>query len=87
MFNQQHNNMLRGAGSRRLYVLFPLDCGVLDELSVADPNIRFRDKLPLQSIDRAGIKSRIYSNSVYELLENGQPVSVQNWAWGKGSSP
>lgn len=76
MFNQQHNNMLRGAGSRRLYVLFPLDCGVPDDLSVADPNIRFRDKLPQQSIDRAGIKNRIYSNSVYELLENGQPVGA-----------
>ncbi|CAO2593708.1 Stimulator of interferon genes protein [Lemmus lemmus] len=76
MFNQQHNNMLRGAGSRRLYVLFPLDCGVPDDLSVADPNIRFRDKLPQQSIDRAGIKNRIYSNNVYELLENGQPVGA-----------
>ncbi|XP_049991029.1 stimulator of interferon genes protein isoform X1 [Alexandromys fortis] len=76
MFNQQNNNMLRGAGSRRLYVLFPLDCGVPDDLSVADPNIRFRDKLPQQSMDRAGIKNRVYSNSVYELLENGQPVGA-----------
>lgn len=87
MFNQGHNNMLSGAGSRRLYILFPLDCGVPDDLSVADPNIRFRDMLPQQSINRAGIKNRVYSNSVYELLEDGQPVSVPSLAWGKGSSP
>lgn len=76
MFNQLHNNMLSGAGSRRLYILFPLDCGVLDDLSEADPNIRFRDMLPQQNIDRAGIKNRAYSNSVYELLENGQPAGT-----------
>lgn len=76
MFNQGHNNMLSGAGSRRLYILFPLDCGVPDDLSVADPNIRFRDMLPQQSINRAGIKNRVYSNSVYELLEDGQPAGA-----------
>ncbi|XP_008842510.1 stimulator of interferon genes protein isoform X2 [Nannospalax galili] len=76
IFNQQHKNMLCGAGSQRLYILFPLDCGVLDDLSVADPNIRFLNILPQESIDRAGIKGRIYSNSVYELLENGQPAGT-----------
>lgn len=87
VFNQLHDNMLSGAGSRRLYILFPLDCGVPDDLSVADPNIQFRDMLPQASIDRAGIKNRVYSNSVYELLENGQPVSVQSLARGKDPSP
>lgn len=76
MFNQLHNNMLSGARSRRLYILFPLDCGVPDDLSVADPNIRFRDMLPQQNTDRAGVKNRAYSNSVYELLENGQPAGA-----------
>ncbi|XP_055481511.1 stimulator of interferon genes protein [Psammomys obesus] len=75
-FNQLHNNLLWGAGSRKLYILLPLDCAVLDDLSVADPNIRFRDMLPQQSIDRAGTKNRVYSNSVYELLENGQPAGT-----------
>lgn len=76
MFNQLHNNILSGAGSRRLYILFPLNCGVPDDLSVADPNIRFRDMLPQQNADRAGVKNRVYSNSVYELLENGQPAGA-----------
>ncbi|XP_028618625.1 stimulator of interferon genes protein [Grammomys surdaster] len=76
VFNQLHDNMLSGAGSRRLYILFPLDCGVPDDLSVADPNIQFRDMLPQANIDRAGIKNRVYSNSVYELLENGQPAGA-----------
>ncbi|KAL6037996.1 hypothetical protein STEG23_022689 [Scotinomys teguina] len=76
MFNQLHNNMLWGPGSRRLCILFPLDCGIPDDLSVADPNIRFRDMLPHQSIDRAGVKNRVYSNSVYELLDNGQPAGT-----------
>ncbi|MEJ1286386.1 transmembrane protein 173 [Cricetulus griseus] len=76
MFNQRHDNLLSGAGSRRLYILFPLDCGVPDDLSVADPNIRFRDMLPQQNMNRAGIKNRVYSNSVYELLEKGQPAGA-----------
>lgn len=77
IYNQFHNNVLRGAGSQRLHILFPLDCGVPDDLSMADPNIRFLHKLPQQSADRAGIKGRVYTNSIYEILENGQPVSVQ----------
>ncbi|XP_008046376.1 stimulator of interferon genes protein [Carlito syrichta] len=75
-YNQRHNNILRGAGSQRLYILFPLDCGVPDDLSVADPNIRFLHTLPQCSSDRAGVKGRSYTNSVYELLENGQPVGT-----------
>ncbi|KAF7461623.1 stimulator of interferon genes protein [Marmota monax] len=75
-YNQFHNNMLRGAGSQRLYILFPLECGVPDDLSVADPNIRFLHTLPQQSADRAGIKGRVYSNSIYELLENGKPAGT-----------
>uniref|UniRef100_H0X198 Stimulator of interferon genes protein n=1 Tax=Otolemur garnettii TaxID=30611 RepID=H0X198_OTOGA len=75
-YNQLHNNMLQGTRSRRLYILFPLDCGVPDDLSVADPNIRFLHMLPQHSTDRAGIKGRIYNNSVYEILENGQPVGT-----------
>ncbi|XP_037364122.1 stimulator of interferon genes protein [Talpa occidentalis] len=71
-YNRLHNNILRGAGSRRLYILFPLDCGVPDDLSVADPNICFLHELPRQNTDRAGVKGRVYSNSVYEILENGQ---------------
>ncbi|KAM4875285.1 stimulator of interferon genes protein [Thomomys bottae] len=75
-YNQLHNNLLLGAGSRRLYILIPLDCGIHDDLSVADPNIRFLNTLPQHSVNRAGIKGRIYSNSVYELLEKGQPAGT-----------
>ncbi|XP_037657915.1 stimulator of interferon genes protein isoform X2 [Choloepus didactylus] len=71
-YNKLHNNTLQGAGSQRLYILFPLDCGVPDDLSVADPNIHFLHELPQLSADRAGIKRRVYTNSVYELLEHGQ---------------
>ncbi|XP_006086577.1 stimulator of interferon genes protein [Myotis lucifugus] len=75
-YNQSHNNILRGAASHRLYILFPLDCGVPDDLSVVDPNIRLLDELPPQLIDRAGIKARVYKNSIYELLENGKLVGT-----------
>jgi transmembrane protein 173 len=85
-YNQHHNNILQGAGSRKLYILLPLDCGVPDDLSVADPNIHFLHTLPQQSTDRAGIKGRVYSNSVYELLENGRPVSVQGTKGPRGGT-
>ncbi|XP_025707919.1 stimulator of interferon genes protein [Callorhinus ursinus] len=76
MYNQLQTNMLQGIRSHRLHILFPLDCGVPDDLSVADSNIRFLYQLPQQSADRAGIKGRVYTNSVYELLENGKPVGI-----------
>lgn len=87
-YNQCHNNTVRGTGVHKLYILLPLDCGVPDDLSVADPNIRFLHELPKQSADRAGIKGRVYTNSIYEILENGKPVSVQGGGpcWG-GSGP
>ncbi|XP_049641980.1 stimulator of interferon genes protein [Suncus etruscus] len=76
IYNKLHNNSLRGPGTHRLYILFPLDCGVPDDLSVADPNICFLHELPQQIANRAGIKQRVYSNSVYEILENGQPAGI-----------
>ncbi|XP_007937166.1 stimulator of interferon genes protein [Orycteropus afer afer] len=76
IYNLRHNNTLQSIGSRRLHILFPLDCGVPDDLTVADPNIRFLHELPQQSADRAGIKGRVYTNSVYELLENGQRAGI-----------
>ncbi|KAM9254212.1 stimulator of interferon genes protein [Dugong dugon] len=76
VYNLQHNNMLRGAGSQRLHILFPLDCGVPNDLSVADANIRFLQKLPQHSADCAGIKGRVYTNSVYQLLEHGRPAGI-----------
>ncbi|XP_003477199.1 stimulator of interferon genes protein [Cavia porcellus] len=75
-YNKFQNNTFRGTGSQRLYILCPLDCGVPDDLSRVDPNIRFLHALPEEQADRAGIKGRVYSNSVYELLENGQPVGA-----------
>ncbi|KAF6083333.1 hypothetical protein HJG60_019081 [Phyllostomus discolor] len=75
-YNQHHNNTLQGTASHRLYILIPLDCGVPDSLSVVDSNIRFLHELPPQKADRAGIKSRVYTNSIYELLENGRPVGT-----------
>lgn len=75
-YNQIHNNILRGERSHRLYILFPLDCAVPDDLTAADRNICFLNELPQQSADRAGIKRRVYTNSVYELKENGQRAGV-----------
>lgn len=75
-YNELHNNILCGPRSHRLYILFPLDCGVPDNLSVVDPNIRFLHELPSQIADRAGIIRRVYTNSVYEIWEDGEPVTA-----------
>lgn len=75
-YNQLHNNVLCGPRSHRLYILFPLDCGVPDNLSVTDPNIRFLDQLPSQTAERAGIKHRVYNNSIYEIWENGELITT-----------
>ncbi|XP_027712393.1 stimulator of interferon genes protein [Vombatus ursinus] len=76
VYNQFNKDVLRSPEGHRLHILIPLDCRVPDDLSQADPNIRFLQELPQHRVDRAGIKGRIYSNSIYKIWENGKQAEV-----------
>ncbi|XP_074068979.1 stimulator of interferon genes protein isoform X2 [Macrotis lagotis] len=73
IYNQFNKDVLR---IPELHILIPLDCRVPDDLSQADSNICFLQELPQHKIDRAGIKGRIYSNSIYKIWEDGQKAEV-----------
>ncbi|KAM9071038.1 stimulator of interferon genes protein [Sarcophilus harrisii] len=76
IYNQFNKDVLRSPEGHRLHILIPLDCSVPDNLSQADPNIQFLQELPQHKLDRAGIKGRIYTNSIYKISEDGQPAEV-----------
>ncbi|XP_068960440.1 stimulator of interferon genes protein isoform X2 [Petaurus breviceps papuanus] len=76
VYNQFNKDVLRSPEGHRLHILIPLDCKVPDNLSQADPNIRFLQELPEHRADRAGVKGRVYSNSIYTIWENGQQAEV-----------
>ncbi|XP_036604187.1 stimulator of interferon genes protein isoform X2 [Trichosurus vulpecula] len=76
IYNQFNKDVLRSPEGQRLHILIPLDCRVPDNLSQADPNIRFLQELPQHKADRAGVKGRIYTNSIYQIWEDGRQAEV-----------
>ncbi|XP_072923672.1 stimulator of interferon genes protein isoform X2 [Hemitrygon akajei] len=52
-------------GIKRLYILIPFSCKVYDRLEKKDNRIKFHHNLPEVHLDRAGIKGRSYTNSIY----------------------
>ncbi|XP_038627294.1 stimulator of interferon genes protein isoform X1 [Tachyglossus aculeatus] len=63
---------LGGVSSWRLHILLPLHCDVRDDLQGADPAVRFLGHLPDLCHDRAGVKARVYRNSLYDIWDRGQ---------------
>uniref|UniRef100_A0A6I8N526 Stimulator of interferon genes protein n=1 Tax=Ornithorhynchus anatinus TaxID=9258 RepID=A0A6I8N526_ORNAN len=61
-----------GLASWRLHILLPLHCDVRDDLQGADPAVRFLRHLPDLLLDRAGVKRRVYKNSLYEIWDRGR---------------
>ncbi|XP_072486577.1 stimulator of interferon genes protein isoform X1 [Notamacropus eugenii] len=76
LYNQFNKDVLKNPEGHRLHILIPLDCRVPDDLSQADPNIHFLQELPQYRADRAGIKGRIYTNSIYKIWEDRQKAEV-----------
>ncbi|XP_062405107.1 stimulator of interferon genes protein [Sardina pilchardus] len=78
LYNKQRlGHALEGAltGSRAscLNILVPLSASVSARLEDDDPRVRFHDSLPTLEMDRAGVRNRVYKNSVYSVTDaNGQ---------------
>ncbi|XP_069508777.1 stimulator of interferon genes protein isoform X2 [Ambystoma mexicanum] len=72
LFNEENGNLLRSEESCKLYILIPLSCRIYDHLSAADSNIQcFKDLTPIHS-DRAGIRARVYKNSIHRIFDEEQ---------------
>ncbi|XP_059846260.1 stimulator of interferon genes protein isoform X5 [Hypanus sabinus] len=52
-------------GIEKLYILIPFSCKIYDRLEKKDNRIKFHHNLPEVHLDRAGIKERSYTNSIY----------------------
>lgn len=68
--SHQDIGLLRSRGSRRLFILIPLNSNISDKLEDGDDRIHFYDNLPNNEIDRAGVRGRVYKHSVYRVLDH-----------------
>lgn len=77
-YNEQKHRIpaegaLTGPWASRLHILLPLSASVSAHLEDDDPRVRFHDSLPELVIDRAGVRDRVYKNSIYSIRDpNGQ---------------
>ncbi|XP_053497948.1 stimulator of interferon genes protein [Ictalurus furcatus] len=58
--------------SSRLHILLPLSAVVPAKVEEEDHNICFHQNLPDIQLDRAGVRKRIYKNSIYKITDNQQ---------------
>uniref|UniRef100_A0AAY4DRW0 Stimulator of interferon genes protein n=1 Tax=Denticeps clupeoides TaxID=299321 RepID=A0AAY4DRW0_9TELE len=66
--------VLKGAGPTRLHILLPLNAAVSSRPEVDDPNVRFHAHLPPLEVDRAGVRGRVFKNSLYKVMDaQGKP--------------
>ncbi|KAL2088621.1 hypothetical protein ACEWY4_015520 [Coilia grayii] len=64
---------LGGPWASRLHILLPLSASVCAHLEDDDPRVCFHDNLPPMEMDRAGVRKRVFKNSVYSIRDaNGQ---------------
>uniref|UniRef100_W5N4B5 Stimulator of interferon genes protein n=1 Tax=Lepisosteus oculatus TaxID=7918 RepID=W5N4B5_LEPOC len=56
----------------KLHILIPLSCCIPDKLEEADDNISFLDNLPDITIDRAGIRKRVFKHSIYTVYDQAK---------------
>ncbi|XP_069055402.1 stimulator of interferon genes protein isoform X1 [Pleurodeles waltl] len=69
LFKKENENLLRRKETCKLHILIPVSCEMYDSLSNADSNIEFFKSLPPIYKDRAGVKERIYKNTIYKIFD------------------
>lgn len=71
---QENEGML---SSYRLHILLPLNAAVKSKLEEDDNNVRFHGNLPELTIDRAGVRKRVYKHSIYKIVNIDKDVRNQ----------
>uniref|UniRef100_A0A3P9LCC3 Stimulator of interferon genes protein n=1 Tax=Oryzias latipes TaxID=8090 RepID=A0A3P9LCC3_ORYLA len=56
-------------GSRKLFILIPLNGKISHQLKDEDEQLQFYDNLPNCEMNMAGIRGRVYKHSVYKVLD------------------
>ncbi|XP_078509459.1 stimulator of interferon genes protein [Lissotriton helveticus] len=66
---KENENLLILKETSKLHILIPVSCEMYDSLSNVDSNIEFFKSLPPIYKDRAGVKQRVYKNSMYQIFD------------------
>ncbi|XP_063043963.1 stimulator of interferon genes protein [Engraulis encrasicolus] len=70
---QPAEGSLRGPWASRLHILLPLSASVCAHPEDDDNRVQFHANLPPMEMDRAGVRKRVFKNSVYSVKDaNGQ---------------
>ncbi|XP_023685165.1 stimulator of interferon genes protein isoform X1 [Paramormyrops kingsleyae] len=67
---QQKNNILVHRDSWKIYILVPVSAYIPDQLEDMDQRITFYDNLNETTMDRAGVRSRVYKHSMYAVYDS-----------------
>lgn len=61
--------------SWKIYILVPVSAYIPDQLEDMDQRITFYDNLTETTMDRAGVRSRVYKHSMYAVYDSQKRVS------------
>ncbi|NWS74946.1 STING protein, partial [Crotophaga sulcirostris] len=68
-FSRANPNLPACRETWKLHILVPLSCEVYDDLEKADSNIQYVTDLTETTLNRAGIKKRVYKHSLYTVRD------------------
>uniref|UniRef100_A0A3B3ZL07 Stimulator of interferon genes protein n=1 Tax=Periophthalmus magnuspinnatus TaxID=409849 RepID=A0A3B3ZL07_9GOBI len=66
----RHSASLWSRGSKRLFILIPINANISHKLENEDERVHFYDSLPNSQLDRGGVRGRVYKHSVYRKTFN-----------------
>lgn len=69
LFKKENKELRSRNETCKLHILIPVSCEMYDSLANADSNIEFFKSLPPIYKDRAGVKQRVYKNSIYKIFD------------------
>uniref|UniRef100_A0A3B3ZLF8 Stimulator of interferon genes protein n=1 Tax=Periophthalmus magnuspinnatus TaxID=409849 RepID=A0A3B3ZLF8_9GOBI len=68
--SHQSSASLWSRGSKRLFILIPINANISHKLENEDERVHFYDSLPNSQLDRGGVRGRVYKHSVYRVFNH-----------------
>ncbi|XP_072292253.1 stimulator of interferon genes protein [Eucyclogobius newberryi] len=68
--SHQSSAPLWSRGSKRLFILIPVNANISHKLEDEDDRVQFYDSLPNSQLDRGGVRGRVYKHSVYRVFNH-----------------
>ncbi|XP_020773528.2 stimulator of interferon genes protein isoform X2 [Boleophthalmus pectinirostris] len=68
--SHQSTAHLWSRGSKRLFILIPINANISHKLEDEDERVQFCESLPNSQLDRGGVRGRVYKHSVYKVYNH-----------------